>query len=243
MRRLAIMTSVIGAVAFAALLAWGLTLGSSTVKADETATATATTAATETATATATTAATETATATATTEATETPVTYCDPVIPTTYTGTVMVGGQPALDGTTISAQDSEGHVWATDSTSGGRYVVTVPATMPTLPPCYPGGTISFTCDGASAAETSAEATGVGAKDLNLTCGALASPTPQVTPTVVVTATPAVTPTPIPTPTVLPPTGMGGMSGDGGFMWWPLALAAAALTSVAGLFTARWSRR
>jgi len=45
------------------------------------------------------------------------------------------------------------------------------------------------------------------------------------------------------TPTVLPPTGMGGMSGDGGFMWWPLALAAAALTSVAGLLTARWARR
>jgi hypothetical protein len=36
---------------------------------------------------------------------------------------------------------------------------------------------------------------------------------------------------------------MGGMGGDGGFMWWPLALAAAALTSVAGLFTARWARR
>jgi len=228
MRRLAIMTSIIGAVAFAALLAWGLTLGSSTVKAQ-----TPTVTATETATV--------VATETATAEATETPVTYCDPVIPTTYTGIASSAGQPVPDGTTISALDSDGVVWATDDTTGGRYVLTVPATMAVSPPCFPGGTISFTCGDATAAETSADATGAGAKDLDLTCGAMVTPT--VVPTVVVTPTPGVTPTPIPTPTVLPPTGMGGMSGDGGFMWWPLALAAAALTSVAGLFTARWARR
>jgi hypothetical protein len=222
------MTSIIGAVAFAALLAWGLTLGSSTVKAQ-----TPTVTATETATV--------VATETATAEATETPVTYCDPVIPTTYTGIASSAGAPVPDGTTISALDSDGVVWATDDTTGGRYVLTVPATMAVSPPCFPGGTISFTCDDATAAETSADATGAGAKDLDLTCGAMVTPT--VVPTVVVTPTPGVTPTPIPTPTVLPPTGMGGMSGDGGFMWWPLALAAAALTSVAGLFTARWARR
>jgi len=235
MRRLAIMTSIIGAVAFAALLAWGLTLGSSTVKA-QTTTPTATETATVVATETATVVATETATATAT-------VQYCDPVIPATYTGIASSAGQPVPDGTTIRALDSDGVEWATDDTTGGRYVLTVPATMPVSGTCYPGGTISFTCNDVPAAETSADATGAGAKDLPLTCGALASPTPQVTPTVVVTATPGVTPTPIPTPTVLPPTGMGGMSGDGGFMWWPLALAAAALTSVAGLFTTRWARR
>lgn len=232
MRRLAIMTSIIGAVAFVALLAWGLTLGSSTVKADDASP-----------TPTATVVATETATVTATAEATETPVTYCDPVIPTTYTGIASSAGQPVPDGTTISALDSDGVVWATDDTTGGRYVLTVPATMAVSPPCFPGGTISFTCDDATAAETSADATGAGLKDLNLTCGALVTPTVAPSPTVVVTPTPGVTPTPIPTPTVLPPTGMGGMSGDGGFMWWPLALAAAALTSVAGLFTARWARR
>jgi len=240
MRRLAIMTSIIGAVAFAALLAWGLTFGSGTVKADTpTPTATSTAEATATAPATATVAATATAV-----------VTGCDPVIPTTYTGTVMIGGQPAPDGTTVTAVDSTGQQWATDSTSGGKYVLTVPASMPATPPCFPGGTVSFKCDGTSAAETSAQATGVGAKDLNLTCGgaAAASPTPQVTPnpsptTVPVSPTPKATATAVPTPTVAPPTGMGGMSGDGGFMWWPLALAAAALTSVAGLFTARWARR
>ena len=238
MRRLAIMTSIIGAVAFAALLAWGLTLGSSTVKADdETATATATVEATETATV--------EATETATVVATETPVTYCDPVIPTTYTGIASSAGQPVPDGTVIKALDSDGVVWSTDETSLGKYVMTIPAGMSSTPPCWKGGTISFTCNDVPATETTADATGVGLKNLDLTCGALASPTPTVappsSPTVVVT--PTVAPSPIPTPTVLPPTGMGGMSGDGGFMWWPLALAAAALTSVAGLFTARWARR
>jgi hypothetical protein len=36
---------------------------------------------------------------------------------------------------------------------------------------------------------------------------------------------------------------MGGGTSGGGFIWWPLALAAAAMTSVAGLFTTRWARR
>jgi hypothetical protein len=210
------MTSIIGAAAFAALLAWGLTFGSSVVQADD-----------------------ETPTATPTEEATETATPeYCGPVFPTTFAGTVTIDGQPAPDGTTISAIGSDSVTWATTTTSGGSYSMDVPATMPVTAPCFPGGTISFQCDGVSATETGS-ATG-GLKDLNLTCGALATPEPTPTPTVEPT-TP--TPTVEPTPTVLPPTGMGGMSGDGGFMWWPLALAAAAITSVAGLFTARWARR
>jgi hypothetical protein len=36
---------------------------------------------------------------------------------------------------------------------------------------------------------------------------------------------------------------MGSPSEGGGFLWWPLALAAAALTCVAGLYTARTARR
>jgi hypothetical protein len=217
MRRLAILTSIIGAAAFAALLAWGLTFGSGTVQADD-----------------------ETPTATPTEEATETATPeFCGPVFPTTFAGTVSVDGSPAPDGTTISAIGSDGVTWATATTSGGSYSMDVPATMPVTEPCFPGGTISFQCDGVSATETGS-ATG-GLKDLNLTCGAIAppSPTPEVTPT----PTPTVEVTPTPTATALPPTGMGGMGGDGGFMWWPLALAAAALTSLAGLFTARWARR
>jgi hypothetical protein len=216
MRRLAIMTSIIGAAAFAALLAWGLTFGSGVVQADD-----------------------ETPTATPTEEATETATPeYCGPVFPTTFAGTVTIDGQPAPDGTTISAVGSDAVTWATATTSGGSYNMDVPATMPVTAPCFPGGTISFQCDGVSATETGS-ATG-GLKDLNLTCGPLATPEPTTpTPTV----EPTLTPTVEPTPTVLPPTGMGGMSGDGSFMWWPLALAAAAITSVAGLFTARWARR
>jgi hypothetical protein len=219
MRRLAIIASIVGAVAFAALLAWGLTFDSGIVQAQD-----------------------ETPVADETPAADETPVIapedeeepeYCGPVFPTTFAGTVAVDAVPAADGTTISAMDSDGVVWATATTSGGSYNMDVPATMPVTAPCFPGGTISFTCDGAAAAETGT-ATG-GLKDLNLTCGPIATPEPSPTPTV--------EPTPEVTPTVLPPTGMGGMSGDGGFMWWPLALAAAALTSVAGLFTARWARR
>ncbi|KPK21641.1 MAG: hypothetical protein AMJ76_02085, partial [Dehalococcoidia bacterium SM23_28_1] len=169
-------------------------------------------------------------------------VTYCDPVIPTTYTGTVTIDGAPAPDGTIIAALDSEGAEWGSVSTSAGSYVIDVPESMPATAPCFPGGTISFTCDGTTANETSADATGPPPKTLNLTCGAPAV-TPTPTATVEPTPTPTVTVEPTPTPTVLPPTGMGGMSGDGGFMWWPLALAAAALTSVAGLLTARWARR
>jgi hypothetical protein len=221
MRRLAIIASIIGAAAFAALLAWGLTFGSGIVLAEDE-----------------TPAADETPVADETPAAEATPE-YCAPVIPTTFNGQATVDGQPAADGTVITAVDAEGATWATASTSGGRYVMDVPATMPVSPPCFlAGATISFQCDAVAATETGT-ATG-GLKDLNLTCvSAEVTPTPEVTPEV--TPTPEATPTP--TPTVLPPTGMGGMSGDGGFMWWPLALAAAALTSVAGLFTARWARR
>jgi hypothetical protein len=205
MRRLAKIASIVGAAAFAALLAWGLTFGAATAQDDETPVAD------------------------------ETPE-FCGPVFPTTFAGTVTVDAAPAADGTVISAIGSDGVTWATASTSGGSYSMDVPATMPVTEPCFPGGEVSFTCDGAAAAETGS-ATG-GLKDLNLTCAAVA---PPVTPTV--EPTPTEEPTVEPTPTVLPPTGMGGMSGDGGFMWWPLALAAAAFTSVAGVLTARWARR
>ena len=224
MRRLAIIASIIGAVAFAALLAWGLTFSSGVVQADD---ETPTVEADETPTV--------EADETPTVEADETPTVapeYCGFAMPTTFAGTVTVDGVPAADGTTITALDSNQVVWATTTTSGGSYDMEVPATPPTIPPCFPGGTISFTCDGASADETGQA--GMPQLDFDLTCGPLATPEPTVEPTV--------EPTPEVTPTVLPPTGMGGMSGDGGFMWWPLALAAAALTSVAGLFTARWAR-
>jgi hypothetical protein len=216
MRKAGIVLTMLGVSAFAALLVWGLSF--STAQADDE---------TETATATA------TAEATATPEGTATPQT-CAPVIPGTYNGTVTVNGAPAPDGTTITAAIG-GVTWATDTTSGGRYVFDVPASLPTQEPCFSGGDIAFACDGVAATETATWNSGL--HDLNLTCGAAATATPTVAPP---TATVTVAPTG--TPVAPPPLGAGS-SGDGGFMWWPLALAAAALTAVAGLYTARRATR
>jgi len=216
MRKAGIVLTILGVSAFAALLVWGLSF--STVQAqDETATPEAT----------------ATAEATATPEGTATPQT-CAPVIPGTYNGTVTVNGVPAPDGTTVTATIG-GVAWATDTTSGGRYVFDVPASLPTQEPCFSGGEITFTCDTAAAAETATWNSGL--HDLNLTCGAAATATPTVAPPTV-----TVTVVPTGTPVVPPPLGAGS-SGDGGFLWWPLALAAAALTAVAGLYTARRATR
>jgi hypothetical protein len=107
---------------------------------------------------------------------------YCGgPVLITTFTGTVTVDGQPAPDGTTISAIGGDGLTWATTTTSGGSYAINVPDPVPVTPPCFPGGMISFQCDGASAAETGLA--GGGSQELNLTCGPLTPITPTVTPT------------------------------------------------------------
>lgn len=216
MRKAGIVLTILGVSAFAALLVWGLSFSTAQAQ-DGTATATAT------------------AEATATPEGTATPQT-CAPVIPGTYNGTVTVNGVPAPDGTTVTATIG-GVAWATDATSGGRYVFDVPASLPTQEPCFSGGDITFTCDSAAATETATWNSGL--HDLNLTCGAAATATPIVT-----VAPPPVTVTVVPTgtPVVPPPTGAGS-SGDGGFLWWPLALAAAALTAVAGLYTARRATR
>jgi len=221
MRKAGIALTILGALAFAALLAWGFTF--STALADETATPTATPEATE--------EATETPAATATAET-------CAPVIPGTYNGTVSINGAPAPDGTVVTAT-IDGVEWATDTTSGGRYVFDVPASLPTTAPCFSGGDVAFTCDSATAAETATWNSGL--HDLNLTCGAVATATPTVAPTS--TATVTVTVVPTGTAVVPPPLGMGSGSEGGGFLWWPLALAAAALTAVAGLYTARRATR
>ena len=213
MRKAGIVLTILGVSAFAALMVWGLSFSTAQAQ-DETATPEAT------------------AEATATPEETATPQT-CAPVIPGTYNGTVTVDGVPAADGTTVTATIG-GVAWATDTTSGGRYVFDVPASLPTQEPCFSGGEINFTCDSATAAETATWNSGL--HDLNLTCGAVA------TPTVAPTEAPTETVVPTGTPVVPPPTGAGS-GGDGGFLWWPLALAAAALTAVAGLYTARRATR
>ena len=214
MRKAGIVLTILGVSAFAALLVMGLGFGTAQAQ-DGTATPTAT------------------PEATATPEGTATPQT-CAPVIPGTYNGTVTVNGVPAPDGTTVTASIG-GVAWATDTTSGGRYVFDVPATLPTTEPCFSGGEVSFTCDSAAATETATWNSGL--HDLNLTCGAASTATVPPPVTVTVTVVPSTA-----TPVVPPPTGMGA-GGDGGFLWWPLALAAAALAAVAGLYTARRATR
>ncbi|KPK47318.1 MAG: hypothetical protein AMJ77_03530 [Dehalococcoidia bacterium SM23_28_2] len=166
----------------------------------------------------------------------------CPPVPLGTLIGAVTIDGSPAVAGTTITVSKG-GEVFGQAVTEvAGQYVVDVTNNRvgETDPPCFTDilEALTITCDSAVATQELTSLTGP--TDLDLTCvsAEAPSPTPVPTPTVVVP-----TPTPAVTPTVLPPTGMGGTSGDGGAMWWPLALAAAALTSVAGLLTARWARR
>ena len=218
MRKAGIALTILGVSAFAALLVMGLGFGTAQAQ-DGTATATAT----------------ATAEATATPEGTATP-SPCAPEIPTTFAGVVTLNGTPAPDGTVVDALDSDGLLWGTDTTSGGRYVIDVPDHLPPAPPCFPGGTISFTANDVACSETG-EATSNPQLDFNLTCGAAATPT-VAPPTVTVTVTVVPTGTP-----VVPPVVGRGSAGEGGFLWWPLALAAAALTAVAGLYTARRATR
>jgi len=99
----------------------------------------------------------------------------CAPVFPGTYYGAVTIDGWPAADGTTVGAI-IDGVVWAVTVTSGGRYVFEVPAALPVSPPCFSAGTLTFTCDGATAAESDTWA--AGPRELDLTCG---EPSPGVT--------------------------------------------------------------
>ncbi len=247
MRRLAIIVSLVGAAAFAALLAWGLTFGG-TVQADDETTPTATVEATETATVvadeTATVVADETPAADETPTATATFVAPCPPVPLGTLIGAVTIDGNPAPAGTTITVSKGGEVFGQAVVATAGQYVVDVTNNRvgETAPPCFTDilETLTITCDSAVATQSITSLTGP--TDLDLTCISTEAPTPTVVPTPSPT-TVVVSPTPVVTPTVLPPTGMGSTSGDGGSTWWALALAAAALTSVAGLLTARWARR
>ena len=71
----------------------------------------------------------------------------CASVIPGTYSGSVVINGTPAPDGTTIRAL-IDGVEWGSDTTSGGNYAMDIPATLPENPPCFPGGQLLFEADG-----------------------------------------------------------------------------------------------
>gem|GEM_PF-1389510 len=186
----------------------------------------------------------ETGTPTPTPEGTVAPTVeaeICTPVFPGLYNGRVLKDGSPAAAGWEVTAS-IDGVEWASAIVSGGRYVMDIPNRLPT-DDCFEPGTITFKLDGMTCEPTQEWASG-GPHEVDLNCvSAEVTPTPTVEPTPTPTVEPTPTVQPTPTPTVLPPTGMGGMSGDGSFMWWPLALAAAAITSAAGLGTLVTAKR
>ena len=159
----------------------------------------------------------------------------CAPVFPGTYSGLVRIDGQPAASGyeVTASVGDLE---WGSAIVSGGRYAMDIPNYMPSEPPCFEGGAITFTLNGMVCSPSPDWASGLHTVDLS--CAPAASPT--VPPPTEVPATPTTAPaTPVKTPTVAPPSGGGGLLGSGpGLPLWTVALAGwAGLTIVAGLGT------
>jgi hypothetical protein len=151
---------------------------------------------------------------------TPTPAEICAPAFPGTYNGTVRLDGVPAADGLVLKALlgDTE---WASTSVTGGLYVLDIPEKLPSQPPCFEGGTITFKLNGAVCDQTPEWAAGL--HDLDVTCQTPPPPvTPVVTPTVPATPPPpGITPTPgaIVTPAALPPTGAGGLLGGGSAPW------------------------
>jgi hypothetical protein len=180
---------------------------------------------------------TPTGTATGTTTPVETgtpPAETCAPVIPGTYNGLVRLDGVPAADGFVVTAS-IDGTAWGDAIVSGGRYALDIPETLPASPPCFEGGTITFTLDGGVCDETPDWASGL--HDLDLHCAEAPPPTP--TPPVQSVTPPAATGTPPGTPVAPPKTGGGGLSPLNDMSWATGLAAVAVLTWVlaaAGLF-------
>jgi hypothetical protein len=160
---------------------------------------------------------------------------FCSPVFPGTYNGLVRIDGVPAASGYQVTASIGT-EQWGSAIVAGGRYAMDIPDHMPTVSPCFEGGTITFAVDGMTCTPTADWTSGI--NNVDLSCAAAAPPAsptpPPVTPT-----TPPVTPTPKVTPTTVPPTGAGGLPGSGsGLPMWAMALASwAGLMAVAGLGT------
>ena len=162
----------------------------------------------------------------------------CSPVFPGTYNGRVLINGAPATSGYQLTASIGDAE-WGTAIISGGRYAMDIPDHMPTLQPCFQGGTITFALNGMTCApaEEGEDEWGSGIRDVDLDCAPVAPPvTPTVAPPTPTTKPPA---TPSPAPTKMPPTGAGGLSGaSSGLPLWATALASwVGLMTVAGLGT------
>jgi hypothetical protein len=162
----------------------------------------------------------------------------CSPVFPGTYNGRVLINGTPAASGYQLTASIGDAQ-WGSAIISGGRYAMDIPDHMPTVKPCFEGGTITFALNGMTCTpvEEGADEWGSGIRDVDLDCAPVAPPvTPTVAPPTPTTKPPA---TPSPAPTKVPSTGAGGLSGaSSGLPLWATALASwVGLMTVAGLGT------
>jgi hypothetical protein len=163
----------------------------------------------------------------------------CAPVFPGTYNGLVRIDGQPAASGYEVTAS-VDGVEWGSAIVSGGRYAMDIPDHLPSVPPCFEGGTITFAVNGMTCEPTAEWASGIQTVDLD--CAPVA---PPATPTATATPPPPATPTPVVTPVAPPPSGAGGLFGSGsGLPLWAIGLAGwAGLTIVAGLGTLLAAKR
>jgi hypothetical protein len=162
----------------------------------------------------------------------------CSPVFPGTYNGRVLINGTPAASGYQLTASIGDAQ-WGSAIIAGGRYAMDIPDHMPTVKPCFEGGTITFALNGMTCTpvEEGADEWGSGIRNVDLDCAPVAPPvTPTVAPPTPTTKPPA---TPSPAPTKMPPTGAGGLSGaSSGLPLWATALASwVGLMTVAGLGT------
>jgi hypothetical protein len=158
----------------------------------------------------------------------------CAPVFPGTYSGLVRIDGQPAASGYEVTASIG-GVEWGSAIVSAGRYAMDIPDHLPSAPPCFEGGTITFALNGMTCTASPDAEWSSGLQAVDLDCAPAA---PPVTPTEVPPA-PTTPAAPTVTPVSPPPSGGGGLVGSStGLPLWALALASwAALTTVAGLGT------
>jgi hypothetical protein len=89
----------------------------------------------------------------------------CPSVIPGTYHGRVTIGGQPVPNGTLVVAV-VDGIEWSRTVAAGGRYVMDIPDHLPTDPPCFEGGAVTFRSGTLTAVERAIWRSGLHEMDL-----------------------------------------------------------------------------
>lgn len=72
---------------------------------------------------------------------------YCGFMVPATYDGEVWLRGIPPARAYVVTAW-ADGHAWSSALVKDGRYVLDVPGVVAGFPPCFEGGSITFTANG-----------------------------------------------------------------------------------------------